>query len=197
MATPSSGSQRTPFAIVRDGSPAASGFPSQLPRLDCRFQRCRCGSRRWPGRHRTGVGGTAADRARLGEPVGDRLVLAGEAIHSTWPAMAHGAYGTSAGLRPLSTTDQHPHLQVDALERTGCYPSSPRRLAALAMTVPPSSSSSTNSGRATPWSFGSSARKLQVVQDIYWSGHYTVAAIAKTLGVSRASIYRHLTHTGS
>jgi predicted transcriptional regulator len=28
---------------------------------------------------------------------------------------------------------------------------------------------------------------------MYASGQYTVAAIAKTLGVSRASIYRHLT----
>ena len=41
------------------------------------------------------VGGTAADRAQLGEPVGDRLVLAGEAVHSTWPAMTHGAYATT------------------------------------------------------------------------------------------------------
>ena len=57
---------------------------------------------RWAGGAWSGlrVGGTAADRARLGEPVSDRLVLAGEAVHSTWPAMAHGAYGTSAGLRP-------------------------------------------------------------------------------------------------
>jgi AcrR family transcriptional regulator len=31
---------------------------------------------------------------------------------------------------------------------------------------------------------------------MYRSGHYTVAAIAKTLGVSRASIYRHLTSAG-
>jgi monoamine oxidase len=48
---------------------------------------------RWAGGAWSGllVGGTAADRARLGEPVGDRLVLAGEAVHSTWPAMAHGA----------------------------------------------------------------------------------------------------------
>lgn len=38
------------------------------------------------------VGGAAADRARLAEPVGDRLLLAGEAIHSRMPAMAHGAY---------------------------------------------------------------------------------------------------------
>jgi transposase-like protein len=32
---------------------------------------------------------------------------------------------------------------------------------------------------------------------MYASGQYTIAAIAKTLGVSRASIYRHLTRTGS
>ncbi len=34
--------------------------------------------------------------------------------------------------------------------------------------------------------------KLQVARDMYASGQYTVAAIAKILGVSRASIYRHL-----
>jgi Helix-turn-helix domain of resolvase len=34
--------------------------------------------------------------------------------------------------------------------------------------------------------------KLQVAQEMYASGQYTVATIAKTLGVSRASIYRHL-----
>ena len=33
------------------------------------------------------AGGTAADRAQLAEPVGDRLVLAGEAIHPAAPAM--------------------------------------------------------------------------------------------------------------
>jgi DNA invertase Pin-like site-specific DNA recombinase len=38
--------------------------------------------------------------------------------------------------------------------------------------------------------------KLQVAREMYASGQYTVAAIAKTLGVSRASIYRHLTHVG-
>jgi AcrR family transcriptional regulator len=36
------------------------------------------------------------------------------------------------------------------------------------------------------------AHKLQVAQELHGSGQYTVAAIAKTLGVSRASIYRHL-----
>ena len=35
--------------------------------------------------------------------------------------------------------------------------------------------------------------KLQVAQEMYVSGQYTVAAIAEALGVSRASIYRHLT----
>jgi predicted transcriptional regulator YheO len=34
--------------------------------------------------------------------------------------------------------------------------------------------------------------RLQVARELYASGQYTVAAIAKTLGVSRASIYRHL-----
>jgi predicted transcriptional regulator len=38
------------------------------------------------------------------------------------------------------------------------------------------------------------AHKAQVAREMYSSGQYTVAAIAKTLGVSRASIYRHLTH---
>ena len=35
------------------------------------------------------------------------------------------------------------------------------------------------------------AHKLQVAQEMYGSGQYTVTAIAATLGVSRASIYRH------
>jgi DNA invertase Pin-like site-specific DNA recombinase len=35
--------------------------------------------------------------------------------------------------------------------------------------------------------------KAQVAQEMYRSGEYIVAALAKTLGVSRASIYRHLT----
>jgi Resolvase, N terminal domain/Helix-turn-helix domain of resolvase len=35
--------------------------------------------------------------------------------------------------------------------------------------------------------------KLQVAQDMYASGQYTVAAIAEALNVSRASIDRHLT----
>jgi DNA invertase Pin-like site-specific DNA recombinase len=34
--------------------------------------------------------------------------------------------------------------------------------------------------------------KVRVAREMYASRRYTVAAIAKTLGVSRASIYRHL-----
>ena len=38
-------------------------------------------------------------------------------------------------------------------------------------------------------------QKLRVARELYASGRYTVAAIAKTLGVSRASVYRHLAGT--
>ena len=41
------------------------------------------------------------------------------------------------------------------------------------------------------------AHKQRVAQEMYRSGEYTMAAIAKTLGVSRASTYRHLTHPAS
>jgi DNA invertase Pin-like site-specific DNA recombinase len=36
------------------------------------------------------------------------------------------------------------------------------------------------------------AHKQRVAEEMYRSGQYTVAAIATTLGVSRASIYRHV-----
>jgi DNA invertase Pin-like site-specific DNA recombinase len=41
------------------------------------------------------------------------------------------------------------------------------------------------------------AHKLQVAREMYASGQYTVSAIATTLGVSRASIYRHLVRPGN
>jgi DNA invertase Pin-like site-specific DNA recombinase len=41
-----------------------------------------------------------------------------------------------------------------------------------------------------------SGHRLQVAREMYASGQYTVATIAKTLGVSRASIYRHLVGLG-
>jgi DNA invertase Pin-like site-specific DNA recombinase len=40
------------------------------------------------------------------------------------------------------------------------------------------------------------AHKLQVAEEMYRSGQYTVAAIATTLGVSRASVYRHVFSAG-
>ena len=41
------------------------------------------------------------------------------------------------------------------------------------------------------------AHKLQAAQQMYRSEQYTVAEIASTLGVSRASIYRYLGHSGN
>jgi monoamine oxidase len=55
------------------------------------------------------VGGTTADRARLAEPAGDRLLLAGEAVHAAAPAMAHGAYESGMAAAGM----------VDALARAG------------------------------------------------------------------------------
>ena len=40
------------------------------------------------------------------------------------------------------------------------------------------------------------AHKARVAQEIYRSGQYTVSAVAHTLGISRASLYRHLDTTG-
>jgi DNA invertase Pin-like site-specific DNA recombinase len=40
------------------------------------------------------------------------------------------------------------------------------------------------------------AHKAQVAREMYHSGQYTVATIATTLGVSRASIYRHVGSPG-
>ena len=40
------------------------------------------------------------------------------------------------------------------------------------------------------------AHKLRVAEELYRSGQDTVAAIANTLGGSRASLYRHLVRPG-
>jgi DNA invertase Pin-like site-specific DNA recombinase len=40
------------------------------------------------------------------------------------------------------------------------------------------------------------AHKVRVAQEMYRSGRYTVSAIATTLGVSRASNYRHVFSAG-
>jgi DNA invertase Pin-like site-specific DNA recombinase len=42
-----------------------------------------------------------------------------------------------------------------------------------------------------------SGHKLQVAREMYAARQYTVAVIATTLGVSRASIYRHVTGDAS
>ena len=39
-------------------------------------------------------GGSPDDRAALGEAIADRVMIAGEAVHRTRPAMVHGAYET-------------------------------------------------------------------------------------------------------
>jgi DNA invertase Pin-like site-specific DNA recombinase len=185
--------------------------------------------------------------------------------------------GHLLGYARVSTTDQHPQLQLDALQRAGCYRVFTETAAAPAATAPPSRKSWTSCGPATPWSSGNwtgvgrslrhlvdtitelaergigfcslqeaidtttpggklvfhvfaalaeferdlvrertsaglaaarargrhggrpsvlTGHKLQVAQEMYRSGQYTVTAIAQTLGVSRASIYRHLTRAG-
>jgi DNA invertase Pin-like site-specific DNA recombinase len=137
--------------------------------------------------------------------------------------------GHLLGYAPVSTTDQQPQLQVDALERAGCY------------RVFTETASGARSDRPTleqlldqlrpgdtlvVWKLdrlGRSLRhlvdtvtgladrgigfrslqeaidtttpggKLQIELEMHASGQYTVTAIAKALGVSRASVYRHLT----
>jgi DNA invertase Pin-like site-specific DNA recombinase len=124
--------------------------------------------------------------------------------------------GHLLGYARISTTDQHPHLQVDALERAGCYrvftetasgarPDRPTLAQVLDQLRPGDTLVvwkldrlgrslrhlvDTITGLANR---GVGFRSLQeVAQEMYRSGQYTVGAIATTLGVSRASIYRHV-----
>jgi DNA invertase Pin-like site-specific DNA recombinase len=203
-------------------------------------------------------------------------------INVAQPLLSEGCETVSGmghllGYARVSTTDQQPHLQVDALERAGCYrvftetacgaradrPTleqvldqlrpgdtlvvwkldrlgrSLRHLvdtvtglaergigfrslqeaidtttpggklvfhvfAALAEFEPDLIRERTSAGLAVARARGGrrggrppvlAGPKLQVAQEMYRSGQYTVSAIAATLGVSRASIYRHLTRT--
>jgi DNA invertase Pin-like site-specific DNA recombinase len=183
--------------------------------------------------------------------------------------------GHLLGYARLSTTDQHPHLQVDALQRAGCYrvftetasgartdrPTLEQLLdqlrpgdtlvvwkldrlgrslrhlvdtvtglaargigfrslqeaidtttpggklvfhvfAALAEFERDLVRERTSAGLAAARARGRrpsvmTTHKVRVAQQMYRSGQYTVAAIATTLGVSRASVYRHLGHFGN
>jgi DNA invertase Pin-like site-specific DNA recombinase len=171
--------------------------------------------------------------------------------------------GHLLGYARVSTTDQQPQLQVDALERAGCYrvftetasgahtdrPTleqvldqlrdtlvvwkldrlgrSLRHLVdtvtslaergigfrslqeAIDTTTPAEFERDlirerTSAGLAAARARGChggrpsvlTGHKLRGAQEMYRSGQYTVATIATTLGVSRASIYRHLVRAG-
>jgi Resolvase, N terminal domain len=58
--------------------------------------------------------------------------------------------GHLLGYARVSTTDQQPQLQVDALERAGCYRVFTETASGARADRPPSSSSWTSSGPVTP-----------------------------------------------
>jgi DNA invertase Pin-like site-specific DNA recombinase len=204
-------------------------------------------------------------------------------INVAQPSLSQGSatvigMGHLLGYARVSTTDQQPHLQVDALERAGCYrvftetasgarsdrpvleqvldqlrPGDTlvvwkldrlgRSLRHLVETVTALAARGigfrslqeaidtttpggklvfhvfaalaeferdlvrerTNAGLAAARARGRrggrpsvmTGPKLQVAREMYASKRYTMAAIAKTLGISRASVYRHLTRAAS
>ena len=101
--------------------------------------------------------------------------------------------GHLLGYARVSTTDQQPDLQVDALTAAGCYRVFTETASGWAGR---SGTSSTPSPAWPTAASGSAASRRRSTppppRDMYASKQYTVAAIARTLGVRRASIYRNL-----
>jgi DNA invertase Pin-like site-specific DNA recombinase len=131
--------------------------------------------------------------------------------------------GHLLGYARVSTTDQQPQLQVDALQAAGCYRVLTETAGGARADRPTSNSSwtihvfaalaeierdlireRTSAGLAAAHARGRrggspsvmTAHKVRVAQEMYRFGQYTVSAIATTLGVSRASIYRHVFSAG-
>lgn len=63
------------------------------------------------------VGGTPEDRRRLGQPVGDSLIFAGEACNPIQPAQVHGAFesGVSAAQWVLNEAVPTDNLNTDEI----------------------------------------------------------------------------------
>jgi DNA invertase Pin-like site-specific DNA recombinase len=135
--------------------------------------------------------------------------------------------GHLLGYARISTADQQPHLQVDALTAAGCYrvftetasgarPDRPtleqvldqlrpgdtlvvwkldrlgRSLRHLVDTITGLAERGIGFRSLQEAIDTTTVHKVRVARDLYASKQDTVAAIARTLGVSRASIYRNL-----
>jgi Resolvase, N terminal domain len=80
--------------------------------------------------------------------------------------------GHVLGYARVSTADQQPHLQVEALEHAGCYRMFVETASGARTTGLPSSRSWTSSAPATRWSSGSwtgSAARFATLS-MTWSG---------------------------
>ena len=85
----------------------------------------------------------------------------------------------------------HPPLRAQGMAQVGPDGETPR-VATAAPRTPAGLAAARARGRHGGRPSVLTGHKLRVAEEMYRSGQYTVAAIAKTLGVSRASIYRHL-----
>jgi hypothetical protein len=99
------------------------------------------------------------------------------------------------GYRPEPSGSRKPRLpdlQVDALTAAGCYRVFTETASDWAGRSGTSSTPSPAWPTAASGSAASRRRSTPPPRDMYASKQDTVAAIARTLGVSRASIYRNL-----